>query len=103
MHVSPLLSSLSCPQYVLCLSLSLCLCLQPQIAAFSEPLRRNCAGGDTGLIVNGRELPRRDLELLLRRGLPANVGKSYALDPSGDVWDTTTGCIVANLGALAPS
>ncbi|KAL8159909.1 hypothetical protein V2J09_001446 [Rumex salicifolius] len=50
----------------------------------------DCAGGNTGICVNGRELHEKDLELLASRGLPRTTNKSY-----GDV--------VARLGKLAPT
>lgn len=43
----------------------------------------NCAGGGTGVFVNGRELNPKDLKLLASRGLPADRDGSYILEISG--------------------
>lgn len=63
----------------------------------------NCAAGNTGVYVNGRELNKRDLDLLASRGLPTTTDKFYAIDISGKVLDEETGEEVYSLGRLAPT
>lgn len=63
----------------------------------------SCAGGTTGIYVNGRELHEKDLELLASRRLPLTRNKWYVIDISGKVEDEETGDIVVNMGKLAPS
>ena len=64
---------------------------------------KNCAGGNTGVLVNGRELHQKDFDLLVKRGLQRFSGKSYSVDISGNVIDDTTGHKLRNLGKLAPT
>lgn len=64
---------------------------------------KNCAGGYTNVIVNGRELHQKDLELLVGRGLPSTRGCSYIIDISGKVWDESSGEELVCLGKLAPT
>ncbi|XP_066312136.1 uncharacterized protein [Miscanthus floridulus] len=75
----------------------------PFIREFNYPMARNCAGGDTGVFVNGRELHQRDLDLLVGRGLPRISGKSYSIEMSGNVIDEATGKKLRSLGKLAPT
>ncbi|ONM40384.1 Extra-large G-protein-like [Zea mays] len=75
--------------------------VQPFIREFNYPMARNCAGGDSGVFVNGRELHQRDLDLLVGRGLPRTSGKSYSLEMSGNVIDEDTGKKLRSLGKLA--
>jgi len=77
--------------------------LQPFIKEFHYPMARNCAGGDTGVFVNGRELCQRDLDLLVGRGLPRTSGKSYYIEISGNITDEATGKKLRSLGKLAPT
>ena len=77
--------------------------LQPFIKEFNYPMPKNCAGGDTGVFVNGRELHQKDFDLLVRRGLPRMSGKSYSVEISGNVVDDTTGMKLRGLGKLAPT
>ncbi|XP_047058996.1 uncharacterized protein LOC124665643 [Lolium rigidum] len=72
------------------------------IREFNYPMSRDCAGGDTDVIVNGRELHQRDLELLVGRGLPRISGKSYTIEISGNITDET-GAKLRSLGKLAPT
>ncbi|KAL0412145.1 UNVERIFIED_CONTAM: hypothetical protein Slati_3804200 [Sesamum latifolium] len=51
----------------------------------------HCAGGNTGIFVNGRELHQRDLDVLHGRGFPTDRGKSYTIEMSGRVLDEQTG------------
>lgn len=62
-----------------------------------------CAGGDTGVYVNGRELHQRDLKLLGKRGLPTDTDRSYIIEISGRVLDEETGEELDSLGKLAPT
>jgi hypothetical protein len=76
---------------------------QPFIEEFNYPLPKNCAGGNTGVAINGRELHRKDLDLLVSRGLPSIPDMSYRVEVSGKVWDEFTGEELCNLGKLAPT
>ena len=79
--------------------------MQPLIEELNFPLARDCSGGDTSILVNGRELHEEDLLVLSNRGLPTTQGKSYTLDINGHVVDTTTSeqVLQCRLGRLAPS
>ncbi|XP_022979310.1 uncharacterized protein LOC111479066 isoform X2 [Cucurbita maxima] len=77
--------------------------IPPFIDEFTYPLSRNCAAGNTEIFVNGRELHKRDLELLSSRGLPTTPNKFYRIDISGRVVDEDTGKVLHNLGKLAPT
>jgi len=77
--------------------------LQPFIEEFNYPMPKNCAGGNTGVFVNGRELHQRDLALLCGRGLPATEGQSYIIEISGKVWDEVSSEELDSLGKLAPT
>lgn len=77
--------------------------LQPFIEEFNYPMPNNCAGGDTGVLVNGRELHQKDLDLLVGRGLPPTRGSSYIIEISGKVWDESSGEELDGLGKLAPT
>ena len=61
------------------------------------------ADGNTGVFVNGRELNKKDLDLLSTRGLPASSDTSYIVDITGKVVDENTGEMVVSLGKLAPT
>lgn len=63
----------------------------------------NCAGGSTGVFVNGRELSPKDLKLLASRGLPTDRDRSYILEISGRVLDEDSGEELESLGKLAPT
>uniref|UniRef100_A0A0E0JLA9 Uncharacterized protein n=1 Tax=Oryza punctata TaxID=4537 RepID=A0A0E0JLA9_ORYPU len=77
--------------------------IPPFIREFNYPMASNCASGDTGVFVNGRELHQRDLDLLVGRGLPRISGKSYSVEISGNVTDEETGKKLRSLGKLAPT
>uniref|UniRef100_A0A0D9V312 Probable zinc-ribbon domain-containing protein n=1 Tax=Leersia perrieri TaxID=77586 RepID=A0A0D9V312_9ORYZ len=77
--------------------------IPPFIREFNYPMASNCATGDTGVFVNGRELHQRDLDLLVGRGLPRTSGKSYSVEISGNVTDEATGKKLRSLGKLAPT
>lgn len=77
--------------------------LQPFIEEFNYPMPDNCAGGNTGVFVNGRELHQNDLDLLANRGLPTARDRSYIIEISGGVLDEDTGEELDGLGKLAPT
>ncbi|CAI5468451.1 unnamed protein product [Closterium sp. Yama58-4] len=68
------------------------------------PLQRQASGGRTRVVVNGRELHRRDLDILMQRGLADEPGVAYLLDIDGNLVDAATGeDLPPGLGKLAPS
>ncbi|CAL4895115.1 unnamed protein product [Urochloa decumbens] len=77
--------------------------IPPFIKEFNYPMPKDCAGGNTGVFVNGRELHQKDFDLLVGRGLPRASGKSYSVEISGTVVDDTTGMKLRGLGRLAPT
>lgn len=77
--------------------------MQPFIKEFSHPMPDNCGAGNTSVLVNGRELHERDLDLLSRRGLPREKNRSYIVDISGRVLDGDSGEELKSLGKLAPT
>jgi hypothetical protein len=77
--------------------------LQPFIEEFNYPIPDKCAGGNTGVFVNGRELHQKDLDLLSRRGLPTDSDRSYIVEITGRVLDVDTGEELDDLGKLAPT
>ncbi|KAI4369842.1 hypothetical protein MLD38_018244 [Melastoma candidum] len=77
--------------------------IPPYIQEFNYPLTGSCSGGNTGVIVNGRELHQKDLDLLASRGLPLDRGWSYIIEISGRVYDEDTGQELDCLGKLAPT
>ncbi|KAK6947887.1 putative zinc-ribbon domain, plant [Dillenia turbinata] len=77
--------------------------IPPFIEEFNYPMPENCAGGRTGVFVNGRELHHKDLNLLASRGLPTTRHKSYFIEISGRVMDEDTDEELDYLGKLAPS
>ncbi|CAM8899648.1 unnamed protein product [Rhodiola kirilowii] len=77
--------------------------IPPRIKQFDYPISENCSGGTSGVIVNGRELHKKDLALLHSRGLPIERGKSYTVEISGRVLDKDSGEELNSLGQLAPT
>nr|KJB09683.1 hypothetical protein B456_001G156300 [Gossypium raimondii] len=77
--------------------------IPPQIEEFNYPMPENCAGGSSGVFVNGRELHQKDLELLANRGLPTDRDRYYIIEISGRVLDEDTGEELCKLGKLAPT
>ncbi|XP_059634326.1 protein ENHANCED DISEASE RESISTANCE 4-like [Cornus florida] len=75
----------------------------PFIEEFNYPMPENCAGGDTAVFVNGRELHQKDLQLLGSRGLPTARDRSYIIEISGRVLDEASGEELDSLGKLAPT
>ncbi|KZV31773.1 hypothetical protein F511_00577 [Dorcoceras hygrometricum] len=76
--------------------------IMPNIEEFNYPIPKNCAAGNTGVFVNGRELHQKDLDLLSSRGLPITRHRSYKVEISGKVIDELTGEEL-DLGKLAPT
>lgn len=77
--------------------------MQPFIEEFNYPMPENCAAGNTGVFVNGRELNQKDLDLLASRGLPTTREKFYIIEISGKVLDEDSGEELNGLGKLAPT
>ncbi|CBI40483.3 unnamed protein product, partial [Vitis vinifera] len=77
--------------------------IPPFIEEFKYPMPENCAAGNTGVYVNGRELNQKDLDLLASRGLPTTRDRDYTIDISGGVQDRDTGEVLESLGKLAPT
>ncbi|KAK7389840.1 hypothetical protein VNO78_25135 [Psophocarpus tetragonolobus] len=77
--------------------------IKPFIEEFQHPMPEKCAGGNTSVFVNGRELNQKDLDLLSRRGLPHDSNRSYIIEISGRVLDEDTGEELDSLGKLAPT
>ncbi|XP_020226597.1 uncharacterized protein LOC109808142 [Cajanus cajan] len=77
--------------------------IMPFIEEFQHPMPDKCAGGNTGVFVNGRELHQKDLDLLSRRGLPRDSNRSYIIEISGRILDEDTGEELDSLGKLAPT
>ncbi|CAK9143195.1 unnamed protein product [Ilex paraguariensis] len=77
--------------------------IPPLIEEFNYPMPENCAAGNTEILVNGRELHQKDLDLLAGRGLPITKHRSYLIEFSGRVLDERTGEELDSLGKLAPT
>ncbi|XP_043716900.1 uncharacterized protein LOC122664928 isoform X2 [Telopea speciosissima] len=77
--------------------------IPPFIEEFNYPMPENCAGGNTRVFLNGRELHQKDLDLLAGRGLPTTRDKSYIVEISGRVVDEDSGEELDSLGKLAPT
>lgn len=77
--------------------------IPPFIEEFNYPMPEHCAGGNTHIFVNGRELNHKDLNLLGSRGLPRERDRSYIIEISGRVLDEETGEELESLGKLAPT
>ncbi|KAG6520314.1 hypothetical protein ZIOFF_017362 [Zingiber officinale] len=77
--------------------------IPPFIEEFDYPMPENCAGGNTGVLLNRRELHRKDLNMLVTRGFPLSAGRSYLLDFSGNLSAEISGVHLANFGKLAPT
>ncbi|KAK4389202.1 hypothetical protein Sango_2257200 [Sesamum angolense] len=77
--------------------------VMPNIEEFNYPMPENCAAGNTGVFVNGRELHQKDLDLLVSRGLPKTRNKSYLIEITGKVVDRHTQEELDSLGKLAPT
>ncbi|KAE8724938.1 adenosine 5'-phosphosulfate reductase-like2 [Hibiscus syriacus] len=54
--------------------------IPPFIEEFDYPMAKNCAAGNTVVLINGRELHQKDLELLAVKGFPTARDKSYIIE-----------------------
>ncbi|KAI8569739.1 hypothetical protein RHMOL_Rhmol02G0300600 [Rhododendron molle] len=77
--------------------------IPPFIEEFRYPMPEDCAAGNTGVFVNGRELNQKDLDLLAGRGLPTTRDRYYVIEICGTVLDENTGEKLHSLGKLAPT
>ncbi|KAI6679105.1 hypothetical protein NL676_039901 [Syzygium grande] len=77
--------------------------IPPFIEEFNYPMPANCAAGNMGIFVSGRELHQKDLELLTSRGLPRAPNRFYKIKISGSVWHEKYGEKLCRLGKLAPT
>lgn len=77
--------------------------IPPYIPELNYPMPKNCAGGNTGVFINGRELHQKDFDLLVGRGLSESPGRSYRVEMSGKVYDEVSGEELYCLGKLAPT
>lgn len=66
-------------------------------------MAKDCAGGNTGILVNGRELHEEDLDMLSYKGLPTTKSKAYIVKSCGQVIDEESGKEMDSLGNLAPT
>ncbi|GJP45867.1 hypothetical protein CLOM_g5209 [Closterium sp. NIES-68] len=80
-----------------------CLGMIPPGIDLGPALPRSCSSGDTRVFVNGRELHRKDLDRLVRRGLPLTDNMAYRVEMNGNVFDGLSGEFLVSLGKLAPS
>ncbi|KAG8070417.1 hypothetical protein GUJ93_ZPchr0006g41658 [Zizania palustris] len=77
--------------------------IPPFIPELNYPMPKNCAAGNSGVFVNGRELHQKDFDLLVGRGLSDSPDRSYRVEMSGKVSDEVTGEELYCLGKLAPT
>ncbi|XP_037459772.1 protein ENHANCED DISEASE RESISTANCE 4-like [Triticum dicoccoides] len=77
--------------------------IPPYIPQLNYPMPKNCAGGNTGIFINGRELHQKDFDLLVGRGLSESPDRSYKVEMSGKVYDEVSGEELYCLGKLAPT
>uniref|UniRef100_A0A453S9A3 Probable zinc-ribbon domain-containing protein n=1 Tax=Aegilops tauschii subsp. strangulata TaxID=200361 RepID=A0A453S9A3_AEGTS len=77
--------------------------IPPFIPQLNYPMPKNCAGGNTGIFINGRELHQKDFDLLVGRGLSESPDRSYKVEMSGKVYDDVSGEELYCLGKLAPT
>ncbi|KAM0874940.1 hypothetical protein ACQ4PT_037125 [Festuca glaucescens] len=77
--------------------------IPPYIPEFNYPMPKKCGGGNTGIYINGRELHKKDLDLLVARGLSDSPERSYIVENSGKVTDEASGEELYGLGKLAPT
>jgi hypothetical protein len=76
--------------------------LQPFIEVFNYPLARYCSNGNTGVVVNGRELHHKDFEVLKQCGLWGTLSKACNLDLDGHLFVAVSGMELLGLDHLAP-
>lgn len=77
--------------------------IPPYIPQLNYPMPKNCAGGNTGIFINGRELHQKDFDLLVGRGLSESPDRSYKVEMCGKVYDEVSGEELYCLGKLAPT
>ncbi|KAG6552279.1 hypothetical protein Mapa_006132 [Marchantia paleacea] len=77
--------------------------IPPFIEELDYPMAADCAGGSTGITVNGRELHHMDLQKLVSRGFPSVPGMAYRVDIDGRFVELSSGAELRGLGHLAPS
>ncbi|KAG5563407.1 hypothetical protein RHGRI_005980 [Rhododendron griersonianum] len=77
--------------------------IPPFIEELKYPMPEDCAAGNTGVFVNGRELNQKDLDLLACRGLATTRDRYYVIEICGTVLDENTGEKLHSLGKLAPT
>ncbi|KAM0876082.1 hypothetical protein ACQ4PT_036408 [Festuca glaucescens] len=77
--------------------------IPPYIPELNYPMPKNCAGGNTGVFINGRELHQKDFDLLVGRGLSESPERSYKVEMCGKVYDEVSGEELYCLGKLAPT
>uniref|UniRef100_A0ACD5Z4K7 Uncharacterized protein n=1 Tax=Avena sativa TaxID=4498 RepID=A0ACD5Z4K7_AVESA len=77
--------------------------IPPYIPELNYPMPKNCAGGNTGVFINGRELHQKDFDLLVERGLSESPDRSYKIEMCGKVYDEVSGEELYCLGKLAPT
>ncbi|CAM0945938.1 unnamed protein product [Alopecurus aequalis] len=77
--------------------------IPPYIPELNYPMPKNCAGGNTGVFINGRELHQKDFDLLVGRGLSESPDRSYKVEMCGKVYDEVSGEELYCLGKLAPT
>ncbi|GJP30979.1 hypothetical protein CLOM_g7538 [Closterium sp. NIES-68] len=65
----------------------------------NAPMSMDCSGGKSKILVNGRELHRKDVKALAERGLPETLGGRYTLDADGTLVNEF-GRVAAALGPL---
>ena len=63
-------------------------------------MARDCSAGKTRIIVNGRELTKKDLAFLGKKGLLELPGANYTLEADGTVIDNVSGKTMRPLGKL---
>ncbi|CAI5484002.1 unnamed protein product [Closterium sp. Yama58-4] len=68
-----------------------CLGMIPPGIELGPALPRNCSGGETKVYVNARELHRKDLDRLVKRGLPLTDNMAYRVEANGNVFDGLSG------------
>ncbi|CAI5467463.1 unnamed protein product [Closterium sp. Yama58-4] len=68
----------------------------------NHPMEKDCsgAGGKTRVYVNGREVPKKELTALTKKGLLHLPGANYTLEADGTVVDNVSGKAMRSIGNL---
>lgn len=75
--------------------------VQPMMREFgSGVLARDSSGGRTGVFLNGREVHKKELNILVRKGLPDAPGGNFILEADGTVYDCSTQQSLGMVGKL---